>query len=95
MKQSYQTRLDEMVTRYLAREYSFDAFQQAYSACYADEDADRDFTDEEADYYGSIHEYAEWTTTAPSQSDREVGWLDVGEFTSWLTQHVRSRSGSH
>ena len=90
MKHAYRKRLDEMVDQFLRGARGFEEFQRAYSACYADENADRDFSATEVEYYGAIHEKAEWTASAPPLEERELGWMDVGDFTRWLRSHTTS-----
>ena len=87
MKQGFRKRLDELVDGFVAGDCGFEDFQRKYSATYADEVADRDFSPEEIEHYGAIHERAEWTAVAPSPEERGLGWLDIGEFTRWLKGH--------
>lgn len=81
---SFQERLDLLVEDYLARKITFDAFQRAYSACYADEVADANFTPSEIQYYGTIHERTEWTSDSPTAEERSYGWRNEAEFSEWL-----------
>ncbi len=85
--------LRELIEKFLAARLAFDAFQQSYSKAYADDEADRDFSREDVDFFGTIHEKAEWTMKSPSAEDRVDGWLDEAEFAAWLIRFVQSRFG--
>src|SRR5688500_12090234 len=91
MNPDHRKRLDEMIERYLANECGFTALQREYTACYIDDVAEEEFTSDEIEYEGEIHEKAEWTGPAPDTYERSVAWLDVGGFRQWLGQHVRTQ----
>ncbi len=91
MTKFYQTRLDNLIGSFLRKELPFEEFQLAYSSCYIDEEADRDFRPDEVAYYGDVHDKSEWTADAPASNERDVGWLDVNEFRGWLEQHRSGR----
>jgi len=86
-----QSRLEALVEAFRAKRLDLTGFQREYSACYADENADAGFTPEQVDFYGTIHEKAEWTTAAPSSEARSYGWLDEDGFRAWLEAHLRHR----
>jgi hypothetical protein len=89
---TYQQKLDGLVHDFLMEGLSLREFQRAYSDCYADENADAGFSPAEVEYYGGIHEMAEWTAAAPTEEERGYGWLDESGFRSWLEVQVRNRS---
>jgi hypothetical protein len=78
------TRLDRLITEFLERRIPFSEFQKQYSHSYADEEADRDFDSRDVEFYGGVHERAEWTTNGPSAQDRADGWEDENQFFDWL-----------
>lgn len=86
------TRLDELITIYLNGGSTFASFQSAYSSSYIDDEADVDFSGDEIDYYGGVHEKAEWTADNLLEEERAVGWIDESQFRAWLQEHVRNRS---
>lgn len=83
--------LDQLITGFLGLKLGFAEFQRQYSAAYADEEADRDFARENIEFYGTVHERAEWTTQRPSPQERVDGWQDETEFADWLRGFVQSR----
>jgi hypothetical protein len=83
--------LDRLIADFLERRISFVDFQKEYSRQYADEEADRDFDAQDVEFYGGIHERAEWTTKDPSPQDRADGWENENEFFNWLRGVVASR----
>ena len=89
--ETYQAKLDSIVRDFENGRLNFRDFQAAYSACYADENADAEFTPSEVEYYGAIHERAEWTTAAPTPEESGYGWLNEDGFRAWLTEHTRRR----
>ena len=91
MDDDYQKRLDQLVEQFLSGSLAFSEFQRAYSACYIDEVADRDFTPDEIDYYGNIHEKGEWTAERPTPEERGFGWLDIRSFREWLDDHQKNK----
>ncbi len=88
---TYQRKLDGLVRDFQTKQMSLRDFQRAYSACFADENADAKFSPAEVDHYGQIHEKAEWTAAAPSAEERSFGWLDEQGFRSWLEAHMKRR----
>lgn len=86
---TYQRKLDSLVHDFQTKRMTLRNFQRAYSACFADENADAEFSPEEGEYYGQIHEKAEWTAAAPTAEERGFGWLDEQGFRSWLAAHVK------
>jgi hypothetical protein len=66
----FRDQLDEITEEYLNGRVSFDEFQRAHSKCYIDDQADADFTSEEIDHYGAVHEKAERTSPTPTLEDR-------------------------
>lgn len=87
----FRRQLDDIMERYLEGHSTFAEFQRAYSACYIDDQADADFTHEEVDHYGAVHEKAEWTSPSPTAEDRSYGWIDPSEFKTWLEIHERCK----
>lgn len=89
MTRDFRAELGELADSFLACKLTFDDFQAAYSRRFIDEMPDAALSSEELDYFGQIHEKAEWTSAAPPESDRKDGWLDIDEFKQWLAQHRR------
>ncbi|MDZ4259570.1 MAG: hypothetical protein U0974_09125 [Gemmatimonadales bacterium] len=83
--------LDELITIYLNGGSTFDSFQRDYSRILIDDAVDADFSMDEIDYYGDVHEKAEWTAEDLLEEERAVGWIDESQFREWLQAHVRSR----
>lgn len=88
MMTTFQQRLLALVKDFQEHRLTFPEFQRAYSSCYADENADQGFDARDVEFYGAIHEKAEWTTEAPTDEERGHGWLDVKGFGSWLNVHM-------
>ena len=84
--------LDELITNFLRHQLPFEAFQARYSQAYADNEADRDFAPAEVEFYGTIHERAEWTVKRPTIQERGDGWQDETEFLAWLRSFVKART---
>ena len=83
--------LDALIGDFLGHQLPFAAFQARYSQAYADDDADRDFPPGDVEFYGTIHERAEWTTRHPTAQERGDGWQDESEFLNWLRSFVNAR----
>jgi hypothetical protein len=83
--------LDRLIQQFLNGQLPFEQFQAAYSTRYVDQNADRDFGPEDIEYYGGVHEQAEWTTSNPPADERALGWLDEGDFFRWLQRAVAQR----
>ncbi len=86
--------LDALIERYLAGDLSFVAFQRAYSSRFIDDNACVEFSVEEVDHYGAVHEKAEWTSQSPNAEDRSYGWIDPAEFKWWLGVHELHKPSS-
>lgn len=78
------TALDRLIADFLKEQMTLEDFQRRYSASYADDEADKDFLPAEVEYYGSIHERAEWTAKSPNLDDRKHGWRNEAELKAWL-----------
>jgi hypothetical protein len=83
--------LDALIERFLAGELPFAAFQRAYAHRFIDENACAEFSVEEVDHYGAVHEKAEWTSPSPTAEDRAYGWINPAEFKWWLGIHDLSK----
>lgn len=83
--------LDQLISAFLRAELPFAEFQSRYSDAYIDDQADRNFSPKEVEYYGMVHERAEWVAPQPSPQEREDGWQDEAEFVEWLRGFFRSR----
>ena len=83
----FKQRLEKLIDDFLDNRLDFEQFQRAYSDCYIDEQADAAFTPEEIEYYGTVHEKAEWTSRSPNAEERGYGWLAVQDFKGWLEAH--------
>lgn len=79
--------LDLLIEEFLNSSLSFDEFQRRYSELYIDREADRNFQAHDVDYYGGVHEKAEWTAQSPTAEERGYGWLTVDEYRRWLADH--------
>jgi hypothetical protein len=79
--------LDALMDKFLAGQMPFAEFQQAYSDRFIDENACSEFSVEEVDHYGAVHEKAEWTSPSPTDEDRSYGWINPAEFKTWLSIH--------
>ena len=88
---NFREKLDALIDSFLARRLEFVEFQRRYSACYIDEQADAEFSPEEVDHYGVVHEKAEWTSPSPTEEERRYGWIDQAEFRSWLQIHEQQK----
>jgi hypothetical protein len=80
----FRAELVAIIDSFLAGERSFEAFHRDFSRCFIDEIPEEDLTLEMADQYGAVHEKTEWTTRSPTPEERDVGWIDVPQFSSWL-----------
>lgn len=87
----FRAKLDALMTDFLAGHTAFEEFQRAYSACYIDEVADAAFSPEEVEHYGDVHEKAEWTSPAPTEEERQYGWVTRAEFREWLEVHEQHK----
>ena len=89
MTEGTQARLDSLIEQVQSGRKSVKDFQQAYSDLFVSGDAS--FSEKAVDYYGTIHEKAEWTAAAPSKEDRGHGWMDEKQFLEWLRSWVSSQ----
>jgi len=83
--------LDTYVLEFLSSKSSFEEFQRAYSTFFIDEIPETGLSSIEIEFYGAIHEKAEWTTLAPTMEERKYGWMTPTEFKEWLTGHEESK----
>lgn len=83
-------RLVEIVDSFLAGQLDFDAFSSRYRDYLLETVPGEYLNDCELLVLGEVHERAEWTTTAPSSSDRGSGWISVGEYATWLAAYRES-----
>ncbi len=84
MGEDVKSRLRALIDEFLSGGLPFEAFQEAYSKRFIDE-ADAVLSPTDLEYYGDIHERAEWTARNPPPQDRSYGWMSIGDFTRWLS----------
>lgn len=83
--------LRNLIDEYLTESIEFDDFAHRYSSYFIDEMDDGELDDDELEWYGAVHERAEWTDVAPDPESRSDGWMDVTQFRDWLRTHVSAR----
>jgi hypothetical protein len=89
MTETTQVRLDSLIDQVRSGRMTVQDFQRTYSDAFVTGDVG--LSEKAADYYGAIHEKAEWTASAPSKEDRGYGWMDEKQFLEWLRSWTASR----
>jgi len=87
---TYALQLDQLVAEYLEERIALPEFQARFSSLFVDEIPDTALDEQQWEFYGAIHEKAEWTAPDPPTQDKRDGWLSADEFRAWLRSHVRS-----
>lgn len=82
--------LVKLVDAFLAGECDFKSFADQYQNHLLEVVPEDYFSSCELLVLSEVHERAEWTTSAPSGEDRVYGWIDVGEFVTWLRAYRAS-----
>ena len=47
------------------------------------------FSDHESLFFDEVSDRAQWTVEAPTEEERQAGWLDAKEFKDWLAEYLR------
>lgn len=77
--------LDALIEKFTRGALEFTDFEQEYTTYYLDQIPSSALTDNEWEYYTSVHEKIEWTSLAPTSEDRTYGRIGPEDLRKWLS----------
>jgi hypothetical protein len=80
----YRKELLALVDQLLAGELTVPQFRAFYYDFYLEEVPDEALTVQDSEFFGLVQEMLDWTTLAPPEEDRAVGWMSHEEFRDWV-----------
>ena len=80
----YQAALLALIDEFLAGTLTFNDLETQFSDCFIDEMHDDDISAESFEFFSRVHEKLSWTPVV-DKKDRSYGWIDLAEFSRWLS----------
>jgi hypothetical protein len=73
-----------MINRLLAGAWTVDEFRRAYYDFWLEEVPHGILSDDEEEYFSGVQEKLDWTSPAPTDEEKQHGWLTPEEYVDWV-----------